>query len=568
LAVAKRAAAEAAPQKKRVDGAAAKVAENDAAALEAETPEAEDDKVLAELRERKKRSMREAVARRREAFKRQEAERKLPMQLLFIILNSLGVAIVVSMIAALTLRNLPGDSIYVTTDMSRLVLFMSFLLGFFVTLLFLMRRLPENWWQLANEFATAEKYVAPGEKWGGALQSKPNAAYAPLFDMSAPKKKGDALPATLATGPDDDTPFTAATPPPEAPEGEAASEGKAAPEGESAALFAAKPKAETPEEELKKAKEQATAEIDKFAASVAQTLQSAARAVDAMTRFAMQLYLAGAVSAVARKFLTSAADSFALLMRAAMQAGSGKAFAESFALNVEDYAQREAYRDLIKAGQSAMEAQLKGESPSPEAILTDIDTWTGAETKPPMPKVTTFLFTDIVDAKALTQRLGNMHAQRVVKAHDEAVREAIAKNKGRQVKHTGDGVIATFLDPAKAVAAAQSIQQKLDAHNQRSPHLSANVRIAINAGEAVEENGAFFGATFKLTAKVCDMAKAGQILAADVVRSFCKSSPHLFQPFGEITIEELGKARTVVEVSWMKSGAGLDYSEIGARPTA
>jgi len=566
LATAKRAAAEAAPGKKRADAAppqaAAKAAANDVAPAEADAPDAEEeDDALKELRERKKRSMREEVARRRAAFKRQEAERKLPMQLLFIILNSVGMAIVASMIAALTLRNLPGDSTYVTTEMSRLVLFMSFVLGFFITLLFLMRRLPQDWWKLANEFAAAEKYVAPSEKWGGALHGAPDAAYAPLFDMSK-KPKDAAIPATLAVKGDEDSPFTQAPPPPEVADGESAPE---TPE----ALFTAKAAAETPEEELKKAKEQAAAEIDKFAAALTQAMASAARTVDALTRFAMQLYLAGAVSAVARKLLHTAADSFALLMRAAVQAGSGKAFAESFALNVEDYAQREAYRGLIKAGQEAMEKQLHGETPSPEAILTDIDAWTGAEQKPAMPKVTTFLFTDIVDAKALSQRLGNMHAQRVVKAHDEAVREAVTKQKGRQVSHTGDGVIATFPDPAKAVAAAQAIQQKLDAHNQRLPHLSANVRIAVHAGEAVEENGAFFGATYKFTAKVCEMAKAGQILAGDVIRSFCKSSPHLFAPAGEIMVEELGKTRAVVEVSWMKAGAGLDYSEIGgARPTA
>jgi adenylate cyclase len=296
--------------------------------------------------------------------------------------------------------------------------------------------------------------------------------------------------------------------------------------------------------------------------SASATVQAAARTLDAVTRFAMQLYLAGACSAAVRKFALQAGDAFALMGHTLMQAGIGKAFSESFSLNIEEYAQRDAYRSVIQSGQAAMDAHLKGDSSAAQGMLSSLDEWAGADKKPAIPRVVTFLFTDIVDAAALTQRLGNMHTQRVIKAHDEIVREAIVKNAGKEVQHTGDGMIITFPDPSKALGAAQSIQQKLDAHNKRMPHLSANVRIAINAGEAMEESGTFFGATVKMTAKICDMAKAGQILAPDVIKSYCKTAAHFFKPCGEITVEELKKNRAVYEISWMKSG-GMEYGDIG-----
>lgn len=517
-----------------------------APAADAEAPKQDQD--------RQKRTVRAEIARRREALRQQEAERALPMQILLILLNSLGTAVVAVLIAGVVIRQLPGSHAFADPELSKLILVMSFLLGFFVTLLFLMRRLPENWWQLANEFATTEKYRAPHQKWGGALATSPD-EYVPLFD---PTRKVSEVPPSLSGT--DETPFGEEPAPPP----ETANDGAAEP-AEPQALFKAEPKTEAQqtEEALAQAKAQAVAELDRFTASLNETVKSAARALDAASRFALQLYVAGACSAIARKFLLSAKDALSLMVRALSNVGTSKMFAESFATNIEDYARRDAYRSLIMDGQSAMERQLEGRAADAGSVLSKFEAWAAQAGKNAVPRVVTFLFTDIVDAAALTQRLGNLHAQRVVKAHDEAVNDAITKNKGTSVKHTGDGIIATFPDPAKAVLAAQAIQQRLDAHNKRMPHLSTNVRISINAGEAVNENGDFFGATFKTTAQLCSMAKAGQILAADVVKSFCKSSQQAFNPFGEITIAELNKARAVFEVNWMRSGSGVEYGDIG-----
>ncbi len=504
-----------------------------------------------ETEDSQKRSLRADVARRREALKRQEAERALPLQILLILLNSLGSAVVAVLIAGVVIRQFPSSSSFADPEMGKLMLVMTFLLSFLLTLLILMRRLPENWWQLANEFAKSERYQAPDRKWGGMLEEN-SQSYIPLFD---PTRKISAVPPSLTSA--RETPFAFAPEP--------TPEDTAAAQPEPQALFTDEPKSEEQqtEEALALAKAQAIAEIDKFTASLNQTIKSAARALNAASRFALQLYVAGACSAIAKKFLLSAKDAFALMLRALSQVGVSKTFAESFTTNIEEYARRDAYRSMIEDGQSAMEHQFDMKPSVAEQALEKFEDWSARSEEGVLPQVVTLLFTDIVDASALTQRLGNLHAQRVIKAHDTAVNEAVEKNKGKKIKHTGDGMIATFPDPAKAVAAAQAIQQHLDVHNKRSPHLSANVRISINAGEAVNENGDLFGATVKMTAQLCAMAKAGQILAADVVKSFCKSSQHAFNPFGEVSITELGKVRTVFEVTWMKSGAGIEYSDIG-----
>jgi class 3 adenylate cyclase len=503
--------------------------------------------------------MRAEIARRREALRQQEAERTLPSQILLIILNSIGAAVVSALFAALILNQLPGNSIFVDPEISKLVLVMSFLLAFLLTLLLLMRRLPPNWWQLANEIATTDKYRAPDQKWGGALEDT-SSDYVPLFD---PTRQVSEVPPTLALH-TEATPF-GAEPEPQPEADEQSAPDVAAETAKAQALFSAEPEsdAERTTHALAQAKKLAVAEIDRLTTALTESIQGAARALDTASRFAMQLYVAGACSTVARKFLLSARDSFALMIRALVQAGTSRTFAESFATNVEEYARRPAYRVLIDEGQTAMDAQLGGGPVAVVDAVTRFERWSTDANKALVPRVVTFLFTDIVDAAALTQRLGNLHAQRVIKAHDDAVSGAIEKFRGRTVKHTGDGTITTFPDPAKAMIAAQQIQLRLDDHNKRMPHLSANVRIGIHAGEAVAENGTFFGAAVKMTAQVCAAAKAGQILASDVVRTFCKTSQSAFTPFGEIRMEELDKNRHVFDVAWAKSAAGLEYADIG-----
>src|SRR5262245_54938628 len=61
------------------------------------------------------------------------------------------------------------------------------------------------------------------------------------------------------------------------------------------------------------------------------------------------------------------------------------------------------------------------------------------------PGVRTILFTDIVNSTTLTQRLGDRAAMELLQVHDKIVRDALAAEAGREVKHTGDGIMASFL---------------------------------------------------------------------------------------------------------------------------
>lgn len=135
--------------------------------------------------------------------------------------------------------------------------------------------------------------------------------------------------------------------------------------------------------------------------------------------------------------------------------------------------------------------------------------------------VRTFLFTDIVNSTSLTEKYGDILAMTILRKHNEAVRKSLQKNAGNEVKHTGDGIMATFISTSKAVRSALEIQEALKEYRDNHPDVPLHVRIGINAGEPVTEGNDFFGAAVQLAKRVCDLANTDQILVTEVVKGLC-----------------------------------------------
>ena len=86
-----------------------------------------------------------------------------------------------------------------------------------------------------------------------------------------------------------------------------------------------------------------------------------------------------------------------------------------------------------------------------------------------MPGIRTILFTDVVNSTTLTQLLGDEAALALLGVHDTIVRDAFSALGGREIKHTGDGIMASFVSTAGAVRCAIQIQRELDKHTQANP---------------------------------------------------------------------------------------------------
>lgn len=147
--------------------------------------------------------------------------------------------------------------------------------------------------------------------------------------------------------------------------------------------------------------------------------------------------------------------------------------------------------------------------------------------------VRTFLFTDIVGSTSLTEEYGDIMAMTILRKHNEIVRDYLHLNNGKEVKHTGDGIMASFDSTSKAVRAALEMQKELTEYRNVNPSAHLHVKIGINAGEPVTEGNDFFGAAVQLTKRLCDLADPGQILISEVVKALCLGRNFQFSELGE-----------------------------------
>src|SRR5207237_3582514 len=90
----------------------------------------------------------------------------------------------------------------------------------------------------------------------------------------------------------------------------------------------------------------------------------------------------------------------------------------------------------------------------------------GAEANARDPGIRTILLTDIVDSTSLTRRIGDEAAMELLEVHDSIVRAALSDLGGREIKHLGDAIMASFVSAAAAVKCATRVQREIARHGQ------------------------------------------------------------------------------------------------------
>jgi class 3 adenylate cyclase len=166
------------------------------------------------------------------------------------------------------------------------------------------------------------------------------------------------------------------------------------------------------------------------------------------------------------------------------------------------------------------------------------------------PGIRTVLFTDIVNSTTLTQSLGDEAALAMLGVHDAIVRDALSTLGGREVKHTGDGIMASFISPAGAVRCAIQIQRELANHAKANPERSLKVRVGAAAGEPVEQRNDLFGSTVQLASRLCAYAQPEQILVSNAIAELCLGKGLLFEDLGEVTLKGFGYPVRAHSAAW------------------
>ncbi len=139
------------------------------------------------------------------------------------------------------------------------------------------------------------------------------------------------------------------------------------------------------------------------------------------------------------------------------------------------------------------------------------------------------MFTDMAGSTEMTARLGDSLALELVRVHDALVRRGLDAHGGREVKQTGDGIMASFDNVTNAVRSAADIQRRLAAFSAAASE-SLSVRIGIDAGEPATEHNDLLGATIEFAHRLCSEADANGILVSGLVRKLCAEDATRFVP--------------------------------------
>ncbi len=137
----------------------------------------------------------------------------------------------------------------------------------------------------------------------------------------------------------------------------------------------------------------------------------------------------------------------------------------------------------------------------------------------------TILFTDIVGSTETAARLGDRRWRDLLERHDAAVRRELALHRGREVKTMGDGFLATFDGPARAIRCATAIRDDLS----RS---GVEIRAGIHSGEVEAIGEDVGGMAVNIGARVGEMAAPGEVLVSSTVRELVVGSGIEFRERG------------------------------------
>jgi class 3 adenylate cyclase len=167
-----------------------------------------------------------------------------------------------------------------------------------------------------------------------------------------------------------------------------------------------------------------------------------------------------------------------------------------------------------------------------EAVIGEIEEFTtGIRTFPEPDRVlATILFTDIVDSTVHAARLGDRQWRALLAEHDRLVRTSLARSGGREVKTTGDGFLATFDGPARALRAARSIRDA-------AASIGLQIRAGLHTGEIELVGDDVAGVAVHIGSRVASLASAGEILVSSTVKDLVAGSDIGFTSRGAHTLK-------------------------------
>ena len=164
------------------------------------------------------------------------------------------------------------------------------------------------------------------------------------------------------------------------------------------------------------------------------------------------------------------------------------------------------------------------------------------------------LFSDIENSTRMYDRLGDLRAQELLRAHNSIIREQIAAHRGREVKSMGDGFMVVFSSARRALQCAMAIQRAFAVYSDEHPQQPLRVRIGLHVGEAINESEDFFGTAVIMAARVGSQAEGGEILVSSIFKEVVAPAGDVrFDEGREVALKGLSGLHKLYRALWNQS---------------
>jgi len=282
---------------------------------------------------------------------------------------------------------------------------------------------------------------------------------------------------------------------------------------------------------------EAKVEILKFLEGSLSTYMKDGFQLDPISKFGCHLFLAGAAEAIGRENELDNKEFIKILETSVSLLGSSRDVVRKFGEKYDEYLLDPSYARMFKAGGDAMHRFIGDEGDAARELSDALE-----EFRKPGDKKTTsgpiaVMFTNIVGLTKLNQTLGDSKAQNVVRMHNTVVRAALKSHRGTEIKHTGDGIMASFASCPDAVESAVTMQKDLSRRRKKDPDIPLHIRIGVNAGEPIAEDGDLFGTTVQLAARICDKANNDGVFVSSVVQELSARANVTFEDKGTFKLK-------------------------------
>ena len=163
----------------------------------------------------------------------------------------------------------------------------------------------------------------------------------------------------------------------------------------------------------------------------------------------------------------------------------------------------------------------------------------------------TVMFSDVVGYSEMNERLGDLAAHELLRAHNAIIREQVATHGGQEVKSQGDGFMVAFSSATRGLRCAVGIQTALAKYGEEHPDEPIRVHVGLHTGEPIRDGGDLLGRTVITASRLSDAALPGEILVSALLYELTNPTGEFrFGESRQVELKGISGSSTVYPVQW------------------